>query len=278
MRALLPLAALLLLGAAGTAQHQLGTAASSGTYFMAAVDFGSAEDTSTLIYRLQGGQGSGVVTEPDAASATYRMRGGFYGALTAPMLGQPWLTGALPFWITMTQNGTLLAHGTELQLGTPPAITIGGQPATVLARTFDRIHVTVPDQPVPGFQPVAFTNSAGTTILAEGVGVLPMIEKREPLNGVDPNYVRIHTLPNDVVLLVLGEAPGPGIQVLDFRYELLLNPATVVFTDAFFVGDPEGKTTIPLPPFPTGLLFLQALAITADPSYYPGSWTNPVAL
>ena len=43
-----------------------GNAASSATYFMAAVDFGSAEDANTPLYRLQGEQGSGVVAEPDA--------------------------------------------------------------------------------------------------------------------------------------------------------------------------------------------------------------------
>ena len=157
-------------------------------------------------------------------------------------------------------------------------MTIGGQFATTVVRTVSQMIVTVPNQPVPGFQPVVFSNSAGTTELPEGVGVLPMIEKREPLNGVDPNYIRIHTLPNDIVLLVLGGALGPGLQILDFGYQLLLDPGQVIFTDAFFVADPDGKTTIPIPPFPSGLVFVQALSITADPSYTPGSWTNPVAL
>jgi hypothetical protein len=278
MRALLTGTALLLLAATGSAQHQSGNAASSPTYFMAAIDFGSAEDTNTLIYRLQGSQGSGVVTEPDAASPTYRIRGGFYGALTSPVLNQPWLTGARPFFLKRTGNGNLTLHGTELWLGPTPTVTIAGIPAPVITRTVDQMVVAVPTQPVPGFQPVTFSNAAGTTTLPEGVGVLPMIEKREPLNGDDPNYIRIHTLPFDVVLLVLGQLQGPGIQILDFQYQLLLDPNFVVFTDAFFVADPDGKTTIPLPPYPSGLISVQALAVTADPSYFPGSWTNVVAL
>jgi hypothetical protein len=278
MHALLTVSAALLLGAIGTAQHKAGNAASSATYFMAAVDFGSAEDANTLLYRLQGEQGGGVVAEPDAGSATYRMRGAFYGALTSPVLGQPWLTGARPFFLKPTGNGNLTLHGTELWLGPTPTITIGGQPASTVIRTVSSMVVTTPNQPVPGFQPVTFSNTAGTTTLPEGVGVLPMIEKREPLDGVDPNYIRIHTLPNDIVLIVLAETLGPGIQILDFQYQLLLDPNTVIFTDAFFVSDPDGKTTIRIPPFPSGLLQVQALSITADPSYTPGSWTNAVAL
>ena len=105
-----------------------------------------------------------------------------------------------------------------------------------------------------------------------------MIERREPFNGADRNYLRIHTLPFDVVLLVLGGGFGPGIQILDFHHQLLLDLGSVFYTDAFLVADPEGITTIPLPPFPPGLLFVQALDITADPDDFPGSWTNALAL
>ena len=278
MRAFPAFVALLLLAALGTAQHQAGHAASSTTYFMAAVEFGSAEDAGTLLYRLRGSQGSGVVVEPDAASPTYRIRGGFYGASTAPVLGQPWLTGAQPFFLKRTGNGTLTLRGTELWLGPTPTVTIGGQPALVIARTVDQMQVSVPIQPVPGFQPVTFSNIAGASTMNEGVGVLPMIEKREPLNGADPNYIRIHTLPFDFVLLALGGAPGVGIQILDFYHQLLLDPGQVFFTNVFFIADPDGHLTIPIPPFPTGLVWVQGLAITADPSYTPGSWTNVVAL
>jgi len=52
----------------------------------------------------------------------------------------------------------------------------------------------------------------------------------------------------------------------------------VFFSDALFVADPEGRTFIDLPPFPPGLIFAQALDITADPDDFPGSWTNMVAL
>jgi hypothetical protein len=278
MRALLPLTAALLLCATSAAQHASGNAQSSQNYFMAAVEFGSGEDADTALYRLRSSQGSGVVAEPHALGATYAMRGAFFGALTAPTLGQPWLTAARPYFLRRINNGQVTLHGTELWLGPTPTVTIGGQPASVVTRTVDRMVVTGPNQPVPGFQTVTISNTAGTSTLVEGVAVLPLLEKREPMNGVDPNYLRIHTLPNDIVLIVLANSPGPGIQVLDFRYQLLLDPNTVFFTDAFFVADPDGKSTIPLPPFPPGLIHVQILDVTADPDDFPGSFSNPLAL
>ncbi|MFT4844065.1 MAG: hypothetical protein ACJA0V_004490 [Planctomycetota bacterium] len=278
VNALLPITASLLLSALGTAQHANGNAAASTTYFMAAVELGSAEDADTALYRLRSSLGSGVVAEPHAESATYKTRGAFFGALTSPVLGQPWLTASQPYFVRRSNNGLQMLLGTELWLGAAPTITIGGQPASIITRTVDNMVVTMPNQPVPGFQSVTFSNNVGTTTIAEGVGVLPMIERREPFNDSDPNYLRIHTLPNDVVLLALGAAFGPGIQILDFHYELLLDPGQVVFTDTFLVTDATGQTTIPLPPFPPGLLFVQALNITADPDDFPGSWTNALAL
>ncbi|MFK7740229.1 MAG: hypothetical protein AB8H80_07885 [Planctomycetota bacterium] len=269
---------LALVGADAPAQHKEGGAASSQTYFMAATEFGSGGEAGTALYSLQGSQGSGVVAEPHAAAFTYGLRGAFFGAATAPVLGQPQLTAARPFFVTRINNGQLTLHGTELDLGNAPTIAIGGELATTVSRTADEMVVTVPNQSVPGFQPVLFSNSAGSTLLAEGVGVLPMIQRREPFNGVDRNYLRIDTRPNDVVLLVLADSAGPGLQTLDFGYLLLLDPGTVFFSDAFFVADPEGRTFIDLPPFPPGLIFVQALDITADPDDFPGTWTNMVAL
>lgn len=278
MRPFLGTMTLALFAAVGSAQHQAGHAASSQTYFMAAVELGSGEDAATALYELRSSQGSGVVVEPDAGSATYRMRGGYFGAATAPVLGQPWLTGAQPFHIDRTGNSTMILRGTELWLGPTPTVTIGGQVAPVISRTSHQMLVAVPDQPVPGFQPVTFTNVAGTSTMNEGVGVLPMIEKREPLNGAHRNYIRITTRPTEVLLLVLGSAPGPATQILDFEYFLLLDEAQVFFADIFYIGDPEGRFTIPLPPYPSGLVWVQGLAVTPESGYTAGSWSNAVAL
>jgi len=87
------------------------------------------------------------------------MRGGFTGALSSPVLGQPWLTGVRPFWIKPNGNPDLTLHGSELWLGPTPVITIGGVPAGVVARTVDQMVITPPALTVPGFQPVVTTTA-----------------------------------------------------------------------------------------------------------------------
>ncbi|MBZ0150976.1 MAG: hypothetical protein K8J09_05535 [Planctomycetes bacterium] len=278
MRPLLPITASLLLGALGTAQHANSNSAASQTYFMAAIELGSSADADTPLYRLRGSLGEGVVAEPHATSETYALRGSFFGASTAPVLGQPWLTAAAPFYVRRLNDGTLTLRGTELWLGPTPTVTVGGQPAAVILRTVDHMVVALPDQPVPGFQPVTFTNSAGTSTIREGVGVLPMMERREPFNGADPNYLRVHTLVNEFVLLLLAAGPGPDIQLLDFHHVLQLDPGSVFIATSIFVTAADGMTTIPLPPFPPGLVHVQALTVTADPDDTPGSFSNALAL
>jgi hypothetical protein len=157
----------LLIGAAGIAQGS-GTGVSTGgsgsqSYFLSAVEFGSGGEADTFFYKIRSSVGSGVVVEPDASSTSYRIRGGFFGAFTAPMLGTPWITGASPMFVKPGGNPTLTLTGTELWLGSSPIVSIGGASAGVLSRTASQLQVTVPAQPVPGYQPVTFTTSAGTS-------------------------------------------------------------------------------------------------------------------
>lgn len=278
MRAFLATTLGLLLGAHGAAQNQGTNSAASANYFVASIEFGSAEDTNTAIFRLQGSQGSGVVNEPDASSATYRMRGGFYGALTSPVLGQPWLTGTAPYYVQPRTAQNVVLHGTELQLGSSPLVTVGGQPVTNVVRTVDQMTVNIPAQQVPGPKSVAFTNNVGSTTLVDGLVVLPVVEKREPLNGFDPNFVRFRAQAGDFLVLVVGLAPVAGLAVLDFHHQLLIDPNQVTLTDLLFVGNADGTITIPLFGFPTGIAHVQVLALTTDPAYAPGMWSNMVVL
>ena len=259
------LMASLLLGAAGVAQSA-GAVSSSGpassqSYFLSAVEFGSGGEADTSFYKIRSSVGSGVVVEPDASSANYRIRGGFFGAFTAPMLGTPWITGASPMFVKPSGNPTLTLTGTELWLGNSPIVSIGGANASVLLRTASQMQVTVPAQPVPGYQPVTFTNSAGTTKLDSGIGVLPMIDTREPLNGWDPNVLRFHASQGDFVIFGLASSLFPaGIQIADWKYRLLLDPNEIVLTDSYFVGDADGKLSLTIPAFfATGQVHCQAV-------------------
>lgn len=278
------LMASLLLGASGVAQAA-GTgsstgASSSATYFISAVEFSSGGEADSLFYKVRSAVGSGVVTEPDASSTTYRIRGGFFGAFTAPMLGTPWITGASPMFVKPSGSQTLTLHGTELWTGTGPIVTVGGAAASVVSRTASQAQVTVPPQPIPGYQPVTFTTSAGQTKLDSGVGVMPMVETREPLNGWDPNFLRFHVSAGDFVILGLATSLFPaGITIADWKYKLLLDPNEIVLTDSYFVGDPEGKLTLTIPPFfASGQVHVQALVLTNDPTYAPASFTNVQSL
>jgi hypothetical protein len=266
----------LLLLAPLAAQQQFSGASSSQNYFMAAVELGSGEDADSTLYRLRSSQGSGVVVEPDASSATYRMRGGFFGALSAPLTGQPWLTAVRPFFVPQTGSPNLTLHGTEMYLGSTPTVQIGGQPASTGARFVDRMVATLPDQPAPGFQPVLVSNNLGQTVLNEGVGVLPMFYLREPADGYERTELRYQGTPGDMMILALGIGQVQNGYVLPgYRYALQIDPNLILATNFFAVLDPEGTMTLQLPRFaPTNLLRVQSLVLTNNPGYAPGSWTN----
>ncbi|HEX6810465.1 MAG TPA: hypothetical protein VF384_02475 [Planctomycetota bacterium] len=278
MRTLLVSTLLPLLGTVGVAQQQISGSASSQTYFLVASEFASGDEANTLLYNLRPAQGAGLVAEPTSQSATYAMFGGFPAALSASVIGRPWLTGAEPFYVPQLGGSQLILHGTEMWLGGTPTVTIGGQVVNVGSRSADTVVVTKVNQPVPGLQRVEITNNLGTTALEEGIGVLPMLELREPMNGTDPNRIRYHGAPGDLVLLGVGVnlAPIPWV-FPGFGYSLQLDPANLFLT-LLYVSDAEGKVNIPLPPHPSGFFRVQALVATNDPGFAPGSWTNPLLL
>ena len=151
---------------------------------------------------------------------------------------------------------------------------------SVVSRAVDEITATASLQLKPGYQPVTLTTGAGSSRLDAGVGVLPMIDTPEPLNGWDPNALRFHVSQGDFLIFGLASRVLPvGIQIEDWNHSLLLDPNDIVLTDSFFVGDPEGKLTLTIPPFfASGQVHCQALVITNDPTYAPASFTNVLSL
>jgi hypothetical protein len=277
MRTLIISTLLPLLGATSAAQ-QLSGSASSQTYFLVAAEWANGEETDTLTYNLRASHGNGLVVEPLSQSSTYLMLGGFPAMLSAPVIGRPWLTGVTPFYVPQVGNPQLILHGTEMWLGGTPTVTIGGQTASVGARTVDTVLVTMPDQPVPGLQSVQVTNGLGTTTLNEGVAVLPMLELREPMNGTDPNRIRFHGTFGDLVVLGVGTNLAPVPVVFPgYGYSLQLDPNSVALT-LVYLPDADGRIEVPLPPFPSGFFRVQALVWTNNPGYAPGSWTNELKL
>lgn len=281
MRALLLLLASVAGAAASAvAQDRAGVAYSSPSYFLTAIDLGSGEEADSAAHKLRQVLGTGVVAEPFSGSATYFLRGGFPAMLTSATMGAPMLAGMTPFFVGQVGSPSAVAAGFDLLPGGLPTITIGGQPATVTQWTTDHVTVDVPDQPVPGFQPVTLTNGVGTARLERGVAVLPLLFNREPLNVATPLHSTLVATQGDIALLVLsfGRLPAP-VPVLDARYGLMLDPSLLITTAMITVTEADGTFVLQAPPLPiVGQLYYQALVITTNPTYAPWSWTNDVTL
>lgn len=263
-----------------TAQSQFSGAASGTNYFASSIEFGSGEDANTLLYRVRPTLGTGVVAQPDCQSATYVLQGGFSAMWRAPIPAAPWLTAVEPFFVGQFGGTPLVLRGSEMFLGSNPAVTIGGNAAAVGPRTVSTIQATLPAQPVPGFQPVVVTNNLGATVLNQGIGVLPLLELREPLNERTPMEIRYQGSQNDLMILALGFGITPSPFVLPgYGYSLQLEPAGIIFSSFYFVGSPDGQLKLKGPPIPfPGVFHVQALVLTNNPGYTPGSWTNAILL
>lgn len=192
----------------------------------------------------------------------------------------PWVTGVTPRFVKPSGAPTIQLRGSQLAAGSNPVVEIGDAVATVISRAGDQVSATVPTLAVPGYKSVTLTTSTGSSRLDSGIGVLPMIDTPEPLNGWDPNALRFHVSQGDFLIFGLGMTLSTvGLQFEDWKYRLMLDPNDIVLTNAYFVSDPEGKLTLAIPPFfASGVVHCQALVITNDPSYAPASFTNVLSL
>ena len=130
-----------LLGAGSLAAQS----ASSKSYFLVGGEQASGGTCQTPKYALTAAVGSGVVAAR-STSSRYTLVGGFTAMLETKTTGRPWLTGVRPRFATMRGAAALTVHGTELNLGPTPAITIGGRPATLLSRQNHALGTKLPAQ------------------------------------------------------------------------------------------------------------------------------------
>ena len=254
-------------------------AASSQTYLLVAGEQAPGGTGQTTQYRLTAAQGAGVVGQR-ATSNQYILLGGFVASFDAPTTGRPWLTGVRPLFATMRGAAALQLHGTELNLGLPPTIKIGGQSATIGTRSNAVITTTLPNQPVPGWQPVEVANSLGTSTLPEGIGILPMIDlPRAPTSGV-PFALRYRGKSGDqIVWLIALQKSSFGFSLAGFGYALHLDLASLVVLPAYAVTSPDGVFLLGIPAVAlTVPVFVQGFSVSSDPGYSPGSFTNVLRL
>lgn len=263
-------------GVLGLAAPLAAQASSSQSYFQTSTEHADGGQSQSPIYAMRSVTGPTLVPEPCSASATYVVEGGFTATLDATYIGRPWSTGVSPLYVGPAAGPTITIHGTELDLGAVPTVTIGGINATVQTRSIDNLTVTLPAQPEPGFQPVEITNGLGTTRVDGGIGILPILDTVCPVNSQTRIGMEYIGSPGDTAVLLLGVAPAAvGFPVLNFGYSLQIDPGFLL-ASAPFVAGPDGRVFFDLPP--TNLadfVVLQTLTyITVNPSYPNGSFSN----
>lgn len=258
-------------------------AASSTTRFLPGCEASNGGVAGSTTFRLEASFGSGVVPTR-AGSTNYRLLGGFNAAIEAPAAGRPWLTGVRPLYGPIL-GGTARydVHGTELQLGAATNVTIGGRTAPVVSRTRDRVAVTLPAQPAPGWQPVTVTNAGGTAHLPRGIGILPMVDRPHAVEINQPFRVTYRGAQGDLVFLAVAGGKLPfAISIPPYHHGLELNIGALIGTVAgpFVVTDPIGELHFDFPGIPfVRPIYVQMLGLPAsNPGYVPGCFTNVMAL
>ncbi len=254
-------------------------AASSKSFFLTSSELGPGGTCVSQGFRLTAGFGEGVVASR-IVSKGYVLTGGFPATLDAKLALQPWLTGLRPLYVPLKGGTALTLHGTELALGANTGVQIGTKNAIVSARTRDSVKATMPAGLEPGWQSVTVTTGGKTSTLQRGIAVLPMLELLKPAEPLLPFTVEYRGAPGDVVVLFVGASKLPfAAPVPPFMHGLELNPAAMLVLNPAVVSAPSGVLHTPLPALAWARpLLFQAITISKNPGYSPGSFTNLVSL
>lgn len=254
-------------------------AASSKSFFLTSSEIGPGGTCVSQGFRLTAGFGDGVVASR-VVSKGYVLTGGFPATLDAKLALQPWLTGLRPLYAPLKGGTALTLHGTELALGANTGVQIGTKTAIVSARTRDTVKATMPVGLEPGWQSVTVTAGGQTSTLQRGIAVLPMLELVSAAEPLLPFTVQYRGAKGDVVVLLAGVTRLPfTVPVSPFQHGLELNPAAMLVLDPAVVSEPSGVLQTPLPALPWARpLLFQAITLSQNPGYSPGSFTNLISL
>ena len=253
--------------------------ASGPNHFLVAGELAAGGSTQSTVHRLTGTFASGALARR-ATSTGYVLLGGFPAAIDTPASATPWLTQVTPAYGPLLGGTALTLHGTELNLGPVPQITIGGVAAVPGARTNATLQTTLPQQPGPGYQPVTVQSSFGSSTLPKGFGVLPLIDFPVAHQPNVPLGLRYLGAPGDQFVLALALGTSPVQLVLaPFHHGLQLDLFTLVVLSPITVTDPGGELTIGLPAAaPPVPIWFQGFALSQNPGWFPGSFTNVTRL
>lgn len=252
--------------------------ASSPTFFLVAGEAGSGGSCQSFLHHLTGTSSAGAPAAR-AVSPSYVLLGGFPAAIEAPAVGTPWLCGVDPALAPLLGGTPLVLHGTELNLGPAPAITVGGQAAATGARTNATIQTVLPPQPQPGYQPVVVQGPFGSSTLPRGIGVLPLLDLPVAHQANVPFALRYIGAQGDFVVIGLASATSPfTLPFPPFHHGLQLDLSSLLVLPMQPVTSPDGILSLALPATPSASIFFQAFVLTQNPGWSPGSFTNIVRL
>jgi hypothetical protein len=81
-----------------------------------------------------------------------------------------------------------------------------------------------------------------------------------------------------MIVWALGFAPGPKFKLDNFLYGLTINPSPIRLLPGFAITDSSGEFRLAIPPVPFCVtLYTQALFLSKNPGYSPGSFSNRVS-
>lgn len=273
---LLPLTVVATLVSMGTVRAQVdrgSSGAAGGLFFSessAHVDGGNAQSTT---FKLAATVGDPIQTGR-ASSTNFDVEGGFLGTLSASGTS-PWVTFCLPNFVSPLSQLIVWLSGTRLDIGGSPTVTVGGQAATVLSRSPTALAVRLPSLKVPGFQPIVVQNSGGSSTLSQGVGVLPMIFTEGAAASNKDFDLIFKGTQGDSIVWALGVNEGPPISIGNFLHGLTINPSFVRVLPTMQIASPTGELRLPIPGVPFNFtIYVQALFVTTNPGYAPGSFSN----
>jgi IPT/TIG domain len=254
-------------------------AATSNQHVELQAEMSNGRKTQSTTYVLDGSFGVGV-TGRRTTSRLYVMEGGFSSTLNVTAGGRPWLTAVEPRHVAMRGRATLTLRGTQLDVGSPPTVRIGGVATPVLSRSREAITTTLPIQPEPGWLPVTIDNSHGTTILPRGVAVLPLIEA-DPAPASEREFdLLFRGTKGDRIIWAMGISQSPPLFVTGVHFGFALGPPPFEIFAGFGITGNDGILRLPVGgrKYPVGFIFVQALFLSSHPGYAPGSFSNVLRL
>lgn len=275
---ILRLAAFLAMVPGLAAQDSPASASSPGYFLSAFVDQGAGATQSSQ-YRLSTSIGP---IAGESSSAQHRLVAGGIPGLHQAVGGQPLLSAALTRYAPLGGGSSIELAGINLDLGNIQSLKVGGQTvSTVQSRSPSRLRFVLPAQPEPGWQEIELQTSAGDTQLAQGIGVLPLLEETPGAAPEQAFGITFRGTQGDQVVWALGVAPAAApIPIGSFQYGLAINPSVLLIVPGFTILGADGSFVLPIPAssYPLGNIYVQALFDSSNPGYSPGAFSNVLRL